>query len=320
MKIAIIDTGYDERSVINSNNIRIYKNLIYDIDCIDEHGHGTMCINTIQEKCADVEIVPIKVFDKYGKGSSDNLKEVLEKIFYTDINIVCIPASFSFNNKQEISDINSILYKLYKKKIVVIASASNNPHLEKISMPAINKHVIGAKGEIDIECESSFYYFGNSRIQFRGCRKSKLTKSINNTYEWFGNNSRCCILAAIECKKMIDDFGINIFFEKIKKDAFKLQRNDFIDYGHIDKIEKEKLEEKLVEIINKEYSVRLCVYDLKKFGVFNNITGIGKHNIINLLDRIAIELNVSLYDLYYEDFYAIDKIVQVIYRRLRKER
>jgi hypothetical protein len=54
--------------------------------------------------------------------------------------------------------------------------------------------------------------------------------------------------------------------------------------------------------------------------VFNNITGIGKHNIINLLDRIAIELNVSLYDLYYEDFYAIDQIVQVIYRRLRKER
>lgn len=187
-------------------------------------------------------------------------------------------------------------------------------------MPAINKHVIGAKGEIDIECESSFYYFGNSRIQFRGCRKSKLTKSINNTYEWFGNNSRCCILAAIECKKMIDDFGINIFFEKIKKDAFKLQQNDFIDYGHIDIIEKEKLEEKLVEIINKEYSVRLCVYDLKKFGVLNNITGIGKHNIINLLDRIAIELNVSLYDLYYEDFYAIDQIVQVIYRRLRKER
>jgi len=54
--------------------------------------------------------------------------------------------------------------------------------------------------------------------------------------------------------------------------------------------------------------------------VFNNITEIGKHNIINLLDRIAIELNVSLYDLYYEDFYAIDQIVQVIYRRLRKER
>jgi len=54
--------------------------------------------------------------------------------------------------------------------------------------------------------------------------------------------------------------------------------------------------------------------------VFNNITEIGKHNIINLLDRIAIELNVSLYDLYDEDFYAIDQIVQVIYRRLRKER
>ena len=54
--------------------------------------------------------------------------------------------------------------------------------------------------------------------------------------------------------------------------------------------------------------------------VFNNITEIGKHNIINLLDRIAIELNVSLYDLYYEDFYAMDQIVQVIYRRLRKER
>ncbi len=54
--------------------------------------------------------------------------------------------------------------------------------------------------------------------------------------------------------------------------------------------------------------------------VFNNITEIGKHNIINLLDRIAIELNVSLYDLYDEDFYAIDQIVQVIYRHLRKER
>ena len=54
--------------------------------------------------------------------------------------------------------------------------------------------------------------------------------------------------------------------------------------------------------------------------VFNNITEIGKHNIINLLDRIAIELNVSLYDLYDEDFYAIDQIVQVIYRRLRKAR
>ena len=54
--------------------------------------------------------------------------------------------------------------------------------------------------------------------------------------------------------------------------------------------------------------------------VFNNITGIGKHKIINFLDIIAIELNVSLYDLHYEDFYAIDQIVQVIYRRLRKER
>ena len=54
--------------------------------------------------------------------------------------------------------------------------------------------------------------------------------------------------------------------------------------------------------------------------VFNNITEIGKHNKINLLDRIAIELNVSLYDLYDEDFYAIDQIVQVIYRHLRKER
>ena len=54
--------------------------------------------------------------------------------------------------------------------------------------------------------------------------------------------------------------------------------------------------------------------------VFNNITEIGKHNIINLLDRIAIELNVSLYDIYDDDVYARDQIVQVIYRRLRKER
>lgn len=302
MKLAIIDSGIDLNSVKYKENINIYEELNQN-GVNDEHGHGTMCVNTIQDKLKDVLIVPIKIFDKYGSASSEHLKKTLEKLIDYDIDIICIPASFYMKSEVELIEINKILRKLYKKNKLVIASASNNSQYENISLPAISKYVIGTKCSENMIEDSACKFDFEKKIQFEGCGRLILTKSINNKLEFFGNNSRTCILAAICFLKE------RYYFKEFQNYNYCFV-NSLESDNHILKIKKYIITEieKMINIEAKEL--------IEKYGLINNITGFGKHNLYNFIIKLEKKFNVKLTDLYFDQFSDIDVLSKIIYNKI----
>ena len=74
VKIAIIDSGIDINNKYLSKYVKTGRSFIFDTnlgivresdDIEDRHGHGTACAYTILKRNENVEIIPIKIFDKF---------------------------------------------------------------------------------------------------------------------------------------------------------------------------------------------------------------------------------------------------------------
>jgi len=152
VKVGVIDTGvdldhYDLMPVHNGINVINSRRLPYDF-----HGHGTHVSGTIGGRkngrgvlgiLPDVELYPIKAFDRRGNGRLSSIVEGIEWSIDNDIQIL----NMSFGTTEDNSTLKDAIAKAYEAGITMIAAAGNNSN-NKIDFPAKYPEVI-AVGAID---------------------------------------------------------------------------------------------------------------------------------------------------------------------------
>lgn len=325
VKIAIIDTGldlYDDEIcefVKFDRNIQINKFEDEYNNLEDLNGHGTLCAKTILSICKNAEIYPVKVFDDYGKTSSLKLIEVLTNLAKSDIKVINISASSI--SSQYASEMSYVCKELYKKGKIIICSHNNDKKV-KSSIPTSFKEVIGVKGIDYIYSDRDYTYNPNNEIQMYANSKDCFIKFKDNITH-FGKNSRSAAIASGIVGNILTN-DINISFEELEKELIKgsIKSKPKSQFSKIKNNSKQiKIEEKLLEIINREFSHSSV--DLKliqKYSLFNNLTNIGRYNAYEFLSKINNEFNIDIdyKEVFLYELQDLNNIIDKIYTKLYK--
>lgn len=173
IKVAVVDTGVDYNHPDLKN--RVLKDLGYNFvdnskDTMDDNWHGTHVSGIIAAEggnkvgiagiagFADVKIIPVKVMDENGEGSS---KIIAKGIRYAaDVNADVINFSIGFNVKDDyIAD--AIKYARDKGAFVVASSGNDNLNCDN-SSPAGDEGAYTVSSISKNDEKSSFSNFGQS--------------------------------------------------------------------------------------------------------------------------------------------------------------
>lgn len=321
IKIAVIDTGVDISDDEIKSNIRFDKKLQIEdfekkyITIDDVNSHGTFCTKTILSICNDALIYPIKIFDDYGKTSSWNLVEALQKILHTDINIINISASTT--NCPCEKELEEICKKLYKEGKIIICSHHNDGNSNS-SIPTKFKTVLGVKGINEVFEDMDYIYNPYNEVQIYGNSKDKFLNFKDNITH-FGRNSRAAAVFSGIVANLIKENGYKT--DKIEnlitknsidsKYLYNPKKTKDIYYDE----EKIQIAKRLVSLINDKFGVRKIDLDfLKEYSLLNTFTNIGKHNAYEFLLKINEEfkINIDYRKVFIYDLDYLNNIVQII--------
>lgn len=329
IKIAVIDTGVDINDDEIKHNIRFSKNLQID-DFVEKYktiedvnSHGTFCAKTILSIHRDALIYPIKIFDNYGRTSSWNLLEALEKIIYTDIDIINISAS-TINCPCE-KELEEVCQKLYEKGKIIICSHHNDKNSNS-SIPTKFKTVLGVKGINEVFEDMDYIYNPHDEVQIYGNSKDKFLNFKGNITH-FGKNSRAAAVFSGIVANLIKENGYKT--DKIENLIIKNSINDKtlhnfkkmrdIYYGE----EKTQIAKRLVKLINDKFAVKkINLKFLKEYSLMNTFTGIGKYNVYEFLVNINEEfkININYRNIFIYDLDYLNNIVKIIQENLKNKK
>ena len=144
MKIVIIDTGIKQSFVQ-------YVDEFYYIEGQEvckgnkdtENDHGGICAAIIKNYFIESEIVSMQILDENGKTDIDRLLLALEWCLKQEINIVSLSLGSVFSEDKV--KMESVISKLLKKDIVLVAAANN---ANTVTYPASMEGVIGVKCDL----------------------------------------------------------------------------------------------------------------------------------------------------------------------------
>ncbi|GHU39831.1 hypothetical protein FACS1894193_00970 [Bacilli bacterium] len=150
MRIAIIDSGIGKKIDTNSNVKEAYRLekkgsqcFLISEESIDLLGHGTAISEIIVSENPEVELISIRIYEKFLEVDEESLFFVLEYINNNiEVDIINISAGITYLSNYE--RLNEICNKLHKNGIIVISAFDNNG---AISFPAAFENVLG----IDVE-------------------------------------------------------------------------------------------------------------------------------------------------------------------------
>lgn len=131
MRVAIIDSGIfrhvDFRDcIINGKNFTEEGN---SQNTTDNFGHGTHIAGIIHSIEPNIELLDIKVLDRYGKGDTEDITEAIYYAIDNKSDIINISISFEDEDKE----IEKAIELAKDKNITVVCASGNN---KKIEYPA----------------------------------------------------------------------------------------------------------------------------------------------------------------------------------------
>ncbi|MBE6052537.1 MAG: DUF1611 domain-containing protein [Clostridium sartagoforme] len=169
VKVCIIDSGVDyyHNRLDNSSicsSISVDKDasgkIFHRNSYIDNVGHGTAIYSIIKRYVTDIEVYSINIFNDELVCDIDKLLYSLEYV-YNNIECKVINLSLGFTNIEKIDSISDILYKLYKKGVIIISAFDNDG---AISYPAALPFVIGVDNDPNCYRYNEFVYYDNEVI------------------------------------------------------------------------------------------------------------------------------------------------------------
>lgn len=194
IRVAVVDTGVDYNHPDLKN--RVLKDLGYNFvnnneDTMDDNWHGTHVAGIIAAEgnnqtgiigiagLADVKIIPVKVMDENGEGSSDIIAEGIK--YAADIGVDIINFSIGFNVKDKYIE-NAIKYAKNKGAFVVVSAGNDGVNCD-ISSPASDEGSYTVASVNGYDERSSFSNFGNS-VKIAAPGENILSTVPNGSYEY----------------------------------------------------------------------------------------------------------------------------------------
>lgn len=160
--IAIIDDGVNERyfntSLIYNLEVTEDLEIINRIDYNKEKkNHATTCAGIIKKYVScNIQLSSIKVLSKYGDGKLNKLLTAMEWCIENDIDIINLSmGTVCYQDKKSIKD---VIYKAFKKGIIIIAANKND---RIITYPAVFMNTIGVKCSITNDLEEGEYIYNH---------------------------------------------------------------------------------------------------------------------------------------------------------------
>lgn len=168
--IAIIDTGVDyTHPDLDAGRIRtdIDKDFVNkDDDAKDDHGHGTYCAGIAAATtnnargmagvCPNCKILPVKVLNSEGKGSSETVAQGIQYAAQAGAQVLSMSLGYPSNCGCSQTVARAINFA-YDKGSLLIAASGNDSDKTRISYPASSPRVmsVGASDHRDTEANFS---------------------------------------------------------------------------------------------------------------------------------------------------------------------
>jgi cell wall-associated protease len=148
--VSVVDTGVDyNRSDLAGGKVRVdldYDFVNLDNDATDDNGHGTHVAGIIGASynnsyniagvAPDISIVPFKVLDDFGSGTSDDVASGITKSVDAGARVINLSLGGSFANAIE----DSLIYA--DENGVLSIAAAGNDGASKISYPANSEYTV----------------------------------------------------------------------------------------------------------------------------------------------------------------------------------
>lgn len=185
--VVIIDSGVNlQHPMLKNDNIKGYG-IIYDSennklqitnDCMDLNGHGTAIYTIVKKNTKDVNIIPIRLFDKSLEVDEELLYLLLEYV-YDNIQCHIINMSLGVSACKNINKMTEICNKLFSKGIIIISAFDNTG---AISYPAALPNVIGVDSGDYCNLPEDFEYVKNSMVNVRAKGGNQRLAWLNPEY------------------------------------------------------------------------------------------------------------------------------------------
>ena len=153
--VAVLDSGINRNHSIFSNTTILtgydYEN--GDSDPADDNGHGTAVAGVIAESTpSNVKILPVKVMDSSGEGSSVNIIYGMEYAVEQGADVINLSLGGNISSSREFRQMSSYFTETYSGSDIVVVCAAGN---EAYNMDASRKNVFPAEVESTI-CVGAF--------------------------------------------------------------------------------------------------------------------------------------------------------------------
>ena len=172
--IAVLDTGTDYIHPDLSGKVRTdidWDFVNNDDNARDDHGHGTH-VSGIAAAATnnsigvagmgwDASILPLKVMDSQGRGST---AELIPAIYYAaDHGARVINMSLAGTTRDNLcpSDVQAAVDYAYRRGVLLVAAAGNWPYIAQSPFPANCAHVLGVAATTSSDSRAWFSNYGD---------------------------------------------------------------------------------------------------------------------------------------------------------------
>lgn len=250
MKVAVVDTGVDYNHPDLKNRVR--KDLGYNFinntnDAMDDNWHGTHVAGIIAAEAgnkigitgvvggADVVIIPVKVLDKDGQGSSDIMAKGIK--YAADAGADIINFSVGFKVKDEFIE-DAIKYARNKGAFVVVSSGNDSSNCDFAS-PASDDgaYTVSSIGKDNLA--SIFSNFGHS-VKTAAPGEDILSTIPGGGYDYRSGTSMAApvvagIAAMVKAENPeLSPSDIEYILNKCSVDIMEIGKDDNTGFGAVD--------------------------------------------------------------------------------------
>lgn len=204
MRVAIIDSGIfrhvDFREcIINGKNFTEEGN---SQNTTDNFGHGTHIAGIIHSVEPNIELLPIKVLDRYGKGDTEDITEGIYYAIDNKSDIINISISFEDEDKE----IEKAIELAKNKNITVVCASGNN---KKFEYPAKYGLSVGS-----LDQNGNISEFSSKDCDVYAVGEDVKSTYLNDSYEVLtGTSMATATVTGYLAKKLLEGKDISVLKE-----------------------------------------------------------------------------------------------------------
>ena len=258
VKVAVVDTGVDYNHPDLKN--RVLKDLGYNFlnnskDTMDDNWHGTHVAGIIAADAVnnigvtgvvgdyDVKIIPIKVLNSKGEGSSDIMAMGIKYAADAEADIINFSVGFDVKDPY----ISNAIRYARSKSVFVVVSAGNNGINCDVSSPAGDEGAYTVTSVNSADEKSTFSNFGYS-VKIAAPGEAILSTIPGGSYDYRNGTSMAAPVVA----------GVAAMMKAVNPNLTSEQMEDILNKTAVDVMEKGKDDSTGYGVVNAKAAVDMA--------------------------------------------------------------